>query len=92
MNTPNLDKVRNEPYPNDLQLAVMFYGDEQTCTDEELQDAEKAAEIFAAMQARIEKLEAVRKAAQSHMDFHGKPKGISKTNDDLLDALAECDE
>jgi len=43
------------------------------------------------MQARIEKLEAVRKAAQSHMDFHGKPKGISKTNDDLLDALAECE-
>ena len=49
-------------------------------------------ETNAAMQARIEKLEAVRKAAQSHMDFHGKPKGISKTNDDLLDALAECDE
>ena len=52
---------------------------------------DQAAESeLAAMQARIEKLEAVRKAAQSHMDFHGKPKGISKTNDDLLDALAEC--
>ena len=45
---------------------------------------------IAAMQARIEKLEKVRKAAQTHMDFHGKPKGISKTNDDLLDALVEC--
>ena len=54
--------------------------------------ANEAEREVAAMQARIEKLEAVRKAAQSHMDFHGKPKGISMTNDDLLDALAECNE
>ena len=52
--------------------------------------AENAAADFTAMQERIEKLEKVRKAAQSHMDFHGKPKGMSKTNDDLLTALAEC--
>jgi len=54
--------------------------------------ANEAEREVAAMQAWIDTLEAVRKAAQSHMDFHGKPKGISKTNDDLLDALAECDE
>ena len=55
-------------------------------------DAIQAAAELTAMQARFDTLEAVRKAAQSHMDFHGKPKGISKTNDDLLDALAECNE
>ena len=54
--------------------------------------ANEAEREVAAMQAWIDTLEAVRKAAQSHMDFHVKPKGISKTNDDLLDALAECDE
>ena len=69
MNTPNLDKVRNEPYPNDLQIAIMFYGDEQTCTDEELQGAEKAAEIFAAMQARIEAAEKMAEQLRYLRDF-----------------------
>lgn len=45
-----------------------------------------------AMQARIKVLEKVRKAAQSHMDFHGKDRGVSKTNDTLLDALFEARE
>jgi len=57
----------------------------------QLPKKQEAIEHLAAMQARIKKLEAVRKAAQSHMDFHGKDRGISKTNDTLLDALAECE-
>ena len=75
----------------ELIMRVTNYAWSEMTLSEQGELRETAAAELAAMQARIEKLEAVRKAAQSHMDFHGKPKGISKTNDDLLDALAECD-
>ena len=58
MNTPNLDKVRSVRNPSPLQYAILLYGDEQSASLEDLLDAERAAEILAAMQARIEKLEA----------------------------------
>ena len=58
MNTPNLDKIRSVRNPSPLQYAILLYGDEQSASLEDLLDAERAAEILAAMQARIDTLEA----------------------------------
>ncbi len=56
MNTPNLDNLKSVRNPTPLQYAVLLYGDEQSASIEDLLDAERAAVLLTAMQARIEKL------------------------------------
>jgi hypothetical protein len=67
METPKLDKVREAPYPTQLQLAILFYGDEQTCSDEELQDAEQAAAEYEALQAENTRLKEAITLAQEEL-------------------------
>lgn len=71
MSTPNLDNLKSVRNPSPLQYAILLYGDEQSSSIEDLLDAERAAAELAAMQARIEKLEAVRKAAQKLVNLRG---------------------
>lgn len=46
--TSALDELRSKDAPTDLDLAVLFYGDEQG-TDEEIEDGERAAEELAVL-------------------------------------------
>ena len=79
MNTPNLDKVREVPYPTPLQLAVLFYGDDGTCSSiEELQDGEDAATELTAMQARIEKLETAANKAVEWLHHYPSPDNMEE--------------
>jgi len=57
MNTPNLDTLKSVRNPDPLQYAILLYGDEQSASIEDLLDAERAASLLTAMQARIETLE-----------------------------------
>jgi formate dehydrogenase maturation protein FdhE len=73
MNTPNLDNLKNVRNPSPLQYAILLYGDEQSASLEDLLDAERAAAEFAAMQARIEKLETASSKAMEWLNHYPSP-------------------
>jgi len=58
-----LDDLRNKNFNTQLELCVLYWGDPVSASDENIEQAEFAADELAALNARVEELERVRKIA-----------------------------
>lgn len=56
METPNLLKLRAKDNLDQVELCIIYWGDEVSASDDNLEEAEQAATDYLALRARVEAL------------------------------------